>query len=52
MQQFRISFAQPVPTGARVEELVADGDYEVMDGTGKVLAFGNFARASASPTAD
>ena len=52
LQQFRISFAQPVPTGTRVEVPVTDSDCEVLDGDGKVLAFGNFARASVSPTAD
>jgi len=52
LQQFRISFAQRVPTGTRVEVPVTDSDCEVLDGDGKVLAFGNFARASVSPTAD
>jgi hypothetical protein len=45
LQQFRISFTQPVLTGTRVDVLSTDSDYEVLDSEGKVLAFGNFARA-------
>lgn len=44
LQQFRISFTQPVLTGTRVDVLTTDSDYEVLDSEGKVLAFGNFAR--------
>ena len=45
LQLFRIAFTQPVLTGSRVEVLTAAGEYEVLDGDGKVLAFGNFSRA-------
>ena len=45
LQLFRIAFTQPVLTGSSVEVLTAAGEYEVLDGDGKVLAFGNFSRA-------
>lgn len=50
MQQFRISFTQPVFTGQRVSVLTTDGEFEVLDGDAKVLAFGSFAcDAAAAP---
>ncbi len=44
LQQFRISFTQPVFTGQPVAVLTTEGDYEVLDSEDKVLAFGNFTR--------
>lgn len=49
LQQFRISFTQPVLTGSSVEVLTTTGEYEVLDAQAKVLAFGNFTRAAQNP---
>lgn len=44
LQQFAIAFTQPVFTGQRVAVLTGAGEFEVVDGEDKVLAFGSFVR--------
>ena len=51
LQFFRISFTQPVLTGSQVDVLTTAAEYEVLDGEGKVLAFGSFARDPAGQVA-
>ena len=44
LQQFAIAFTQPVFTGQHVAVLTGAGEFEVVDGEDKVLAFGSFVR--------
>lgn len=48
LQRFAIAFTHPVFTGQRVEVLTGNGEFEVIDGEARVLAFGSFARQAAA----
>ncbi len=48
LQRFAVAFTHPVFTGQRVEILMGEGEFEVIDGKARVLAFGNFMRQAAA----